>query len=334
MRRQPPISIVAELFCDIAEWGVYDWNDLRYFLAVARTGSTLAASRALGVNQTTTARRVAVLERAIGMKLFDKSQAGYALTEAGVELLAAAERVEVEANAFADQAEAMGRRISGVIRVTTNEGLANVVMAPALSAFRRLHPEVRVDLVVDERRLDLARGAADVALRTGSRPTEAGLVGRRLTPMAWAAYCSRDYAERQGCPGCVDSLCRHAVIGADGPIAALPGWTWLRQAAPEAEVVARSSSITNLISAVRAGLGVTVLPCILADSDPALVRCVGPIEGVRSDLWLLTREDLRDVPRVRAFLDFLAAYIAGMRHLLAGETEPGRGERVAADDQS
>lgn len=303
---------------------MYDWNDLRYFLAVARTGSTLAASRALNVNQTTVARRIGVLERAIGTKLFDKRQAGYALTEAGVELRATAERVEVEANAFAEQAGAMGRRISGVIRVTTNEGLANTVMAPALSAFRRLHPEVRVDLVVDERRLDLTRGAADVALRTGSRPTESGLVARRLTPMAWAAYCSRDYAERRGCPGSVDALCRHAVIGAEGAIAALPGWTWLRQAAPEAEVVARSSSLTNLISAVKAGLGITVLPCFLADSDADLVRCIGPISGVQSDLWLLTREDARDVRRVRAFIDFLAAHLAAMRPVLAGEAGPGR----------
>ena len=263
---------------------MYDWNDLRYFLAVARTGSTVAASRALNVNQTTVARRIGVLERTIGTKLFDKRQSGYTLTEFGVELLATAERVEVEAKAFAEQAGALGRRISGVIRVTTNEGLANTVMAPALSAFRKLYPEVRVDLVVDERRLDLTRGAADVALRTGARPTESGLVVRRLTPMAWAAYCSRDYAERRGCPNSVDAFGRHAVIGAEGPIALLPGWTWLREAAPEAEVVARSSSLTNLVSAVKAGLGITVLPCVLADSDADLVRCIGPISGVQSDL--------------------------------------------------
>jgi DNA-binding transcriptional LysR family regulator len=303
---------------------MYDWNDLRYFLAVARTGSTLAASRALKVNQTTVARRVGALERAVGIKLFDKRQAGYALTEAGLELRAAAERVEVEANAFAEQAGATGRRVSGVIRVTTNEGLANAVMAPALSAFRRLHPEVRVDLVVDEKRLDLTRGAADVALRTGARPTENGLVVRRLTPMAWAAYCSCDYAERRDCPSSIDALSRHAVIGAEGPIAALPGWTWLREAAPEAEVAARSSSLTNLIAAVKAGLGITVLPCILADSHADLIRCIGPIAGVQSDLWLLTREDMRDVRRVRAFIDFLAAHVTAMRHVLAGETGPVR----------
>lgn len=176
-------------------------------MAVARTGSTLGASRALNVNQTTVAWRIGVLEQAIGTKLFDKRHSGYALTEPGVELRATAECIEVEAKAFAEQAGALGRRISGVIRVTTNEGLANAVMAPALSAFRKLHPEVRVDLVVDERRLDLTRGAADVALGTGARPTESGLVARRLTPMAWAAYCSRDYAGTTRLPDTRSLLC-------------------------------------------------------------------------------------------------------------------------------
>jgi DNA-binding transcriptional LysR family regulator len=183
---------------------------------------------------------------------------------------------------------------------------------------------VRVDLVVDERRLDLARGAADVALRTGARPTESGIVARRLTPMAWGAYCSRDYAKRRGCPGSVQALGRHSVIGAEGPIAALPGWTWLQKVAPEAEVVARSSSLTNLTSGVKAGLGIAVLPCFLVDSDPELVRCIGPISGVQSDLWLVTREDARDVRRVRAFVDFLAAHVAAMRPLLAGGAAPGQ----------
>src|SRR3712207_4501779 len=143
--------------------------------------------------------------------------------------------------------------------------------------------------------------------------------------MAWAAYCSRDYAERQGCPNRVDDLRQHAVIGAEGPIAALPGWTWLREAAPEAEVAARSSSLTNLISAVKAGLGVTVLPCFLANSDADLVRCIGPIAGVQSDLWLVTREDARDVRRVRAFVAPRAEHVAALRPLLAGEAGPRRG---------
>jgi DNA-binding transcriptional LysR family regulator len=298
---------------------VYDWNDLRHFLAVARTGSTLAASRALGVNQTTTARRVAALEAALRMKLFKKRQTGYLLSEAGEELRPVAERVEAEAIAFANQGGAIERRISGVIRVTTNEGLANAVMAPALSAFRRLHPQVRIDLIVDERRLDLVRGAVDVALRSGSRPTEPGLIGRRLTDIAWAAYCSRGYAKRYGRPDTVESLNRHFLIGAEGPIQNLGGWSWLSEAAPGAEIVTRSTSVTNLLSAVKAGLGVSVLPCMLGDPDPELIRCIGPIDELRSDLWLLTRDDRRDIARVRAFMDFLAAHVGGLRRLLAGE---------------
>lgn len=301
-----------------------DWNGVRYFLAVARSGSTLAAARELGVNQTTVARRLSALEASVGLRLFDRRRAGCMITEAGAELLAAAERVEAEALAFGHQAGAARRRVAGVIRVTTNEGFANIIMVPALGAFRREHPDIRIDLIVDERRLDIARGAADVALRSGSTPTETGLVGRRLADIAYAAYCSRDYAERHGCPDSVESLNRHAVIGAEGPIENLPGWAWLSKAAPQAVIATRSSSITNLLSAVRAGLGVSVLPCAFADQDPGLVRCLGPIESARSGLWLLTRDSLRDVARVRAFVDFLAAHVVAMRRVLAGDAVSSR----------
>ena len=147
-------------------------------------------------------------------------------------------------------------------------------------------------------------------------------MGRRLNDLAWAAYCSRDYVERHGRPDSVESLNRHVVIGAEGPIESLPGWVWLSKTAPDAEIAARSSSVTNLVSAVKAGLGISVLPCLIADPDPMLVRCLGPIEGAESDLWLLAREELRHVARVRAFMDFLAAHVAAMRHALAGEDPP------------
>lgn len=294
---------------------MFDWNDLRVFLAVARSGSTLGAARALGVNATTAARRIAELERALGLRLFDRRQSGYALTEAGQALRGAAERVEREATAFADGAAAFGRSVAGVIRVTTNEGLANGIMAPALSRFRQLYPEIRFELIVEERRLDIGRGAADVALRTGARPNEPGLAGRRLTPLAWAVYCGKGYADP---PAEVAALAGHPVIGAEAPIAELPGWVWLKSVVPPANVVARSSSVTNLIAAVRSGLGLSVLPCLLADTDPGLARCLGPIDGIESELWLVTRDELRDVPRIRSFLDFLAAHVMAMRPLMSG----------------
>lgn len=298
---------------------MFDWNDLRFFLAVARTGSALAASRTLAVDPTTVARRIGELERAIGGRLFNRGQRGYALTETGIELRASAERVEAEAHAFAAEAAAVGRRISGVIRVTTNEGFANTLLVPAMSTFHRLHPNVRVDLIVDELRLDLARGVADVALCTGRRPTEGGLVARRLASTAWAVFCSTGYAAAHGRPGCLDELARHGVIAAEGPIAALPGWRWLRDRVPNAEVVAHCNSVTALISALRAGLGITVLPIVLGDSQPGLVRCTGPLEGVDADLWLVTRENLRGVLRIRVFMEFLAGHVAAVRPLLEGK---------------
>ena len=296
----------------------FDWNDVRFFLAVARAGTTLGAARALGVNQTTVARRVAVLEQSLGLTLFDRRMAGYALTEAGCGLQDTAEQVETAAVAVAAQAGAMRRCVSGVIRVTTNEGLANGIMAPALSQYHDQNPSVRIDLVVDERRLDLTRGAADVALRTGDRPQENGLVARRLLSLGVALYCSRRYAEQCGQPDSVECLAHHRVIGVEGPVSAVNCFVWLHAHVPEKAIVTRISSITNLIASVRSGLGVTVMPCFLADPDSSLIRCTGPIDGIASDVWLVMREDQRHVPRVRSFVDFLADYVIGQKPLLTG----------------
>ena len=222
--------------------------------------------------------------------------------------------MEIEATAFAEQVAAIGRRISGVIRVTTNEGLANVVMAPALNAFRRLHPQVRIDLIVDERRIDLMRGAADVALRTGTRPTEHGLVGRRLPAVAWAVYAGRDYLRSPQSPRRPPS----APAGrAEGPIGSAAGLALAAAMGPRCG--GRGSLEFNHEPDLGSeeGLGLSVLPCFLAEPDPGLVRCMDPIEGAESDLRLVTREDLRDVRRIRAFVDFLAAHVNSIRSLLS-----------------
>src|SRR5687767_4571877 len=123
-----------------------DWNDLRYFLAVARGGSTLAASRALRVSQTTVARRVAALEEAVKLTLFEKRQAGYALTPEGVELLAHAEAVESAAQGFDSAALASTRDLSGNVRVTTEEIFAVTLLAPILRELHEVHPEIMIEL--------------------------------------------------------------------------------------------------------------------------------------------------------------------------------------------
>src|SRR5688500_13261356 len=177
-----------------------DWNDLRHFLAVARTGSTLAAGRSLRVSQTTAARRVAALEAELGLVLFERRPAGYRLTPAGEALVERAEAVEATASAFADAASTQSREASGTVKLTVDEIYAVTVLAPLLRELHDAHPQIRIDLDTTEEKRDLAAGEADVALRMVDRPTGGGLVGRRLTTDNWTIYCSRDYAEAHGRP--------------------------------------------------------------------------------------------------------------------------------------
>ncbi len=196
-----------------------DWNDLRYFLAVAREGSTLAAGRALRVSQTTVARRVAALERALGFPLFEKRQAGYALTPTGEELIARAEQAEQALNAFTDDAAARSRAFSGTVKITTEEIYAITLLAPLLTELHQLHPEIMIDLDTSQMVRDLGAGEADISLRSTKGDTQAaGLVGRQLCIDDWALYCSRAYAERRGVPNSVAEMKRHAFIGGGGAI--------------------------------------------------------------------------------------------------------------------
>ena len=283
-----------------------DWNDLRYFLAVARTGSTLAGGRALRVSQTTAARRVAALEEALGLALFERRQAGYSLTPAGEALVEQAEAVEAAAAAFADAAASQGREVSGTVRLTTEQVYAVTVLAPILRDLHEAHPAIRIDLDTTEEVRDLAAGAADVALRSVVRPTGGGLVGRRVADDSWTFYCSRDYAAARGRPRRPADLRGHPLIGGGGEGVWRAYRAWLEQYGLEGEVAVHHGSPTGLLSAVRAGAGLAALPCFVAESEPDLVRCLPPTRDEARGLWLLTHERLRHTPRVRAVLDFLA----------------------------
>jgi len=144
---------------------VLDWDLVRYFLAVARCGSTLTASRELRQSQPTVARRIAALEAAIGHTLFERRQAGYRLSEDGAALMETAEALERAAGAFCDAAAARSRQLSGTVKLTCGEMLANYHLAPMLTEFRASYPDIRVELVVTEAVLDIASGEADVAVR-------------------------------------------------------------------------------------------------------------------------------------------------------------------------
>jgi DNA-binding transcriptional LysR family regulator len=289
---------------------MFDWDDLRHFLAVAR----------FGTSQPTVVRHIAALEAAAGTALFERHRTGYTLTAAGCAVRPLAERVEAEVLALAHAFAAQSRRMTGTIRVTAPESIANVLLAPAVVDFRRSHPRVEVHILIEDRFLDIAGGEADLAIRATARALEnSDLVGRVLSDAPWAAYCSRRYAEQAGRPADPTELARHAIIGGEGGVADYPSMRWLEAMAPRADVVWRSNSLTNLHAAVRAGLGVSVLPCLLGGSDAALVKCFPAGDPGSHKIWLLTRPDVRERPHVRALMDAVAAQFRAHRPLLMGE---------------
>jgi DNA-binding transcriptional LysR family regulator len=297
---------------------VFDWNDLRHFLAVARAGTTLGAARALGTSQPTVVRRVAALEAATGVALFERRPSGYALTGSGREILPLAERVEAEVQALSDRLGTLQRGRPGVIRITLPE-IVDEFLFPALRAFQAAYPAIQLQLIVSYRRYDLARGEADVAIRVGRRPEGEGLLIRRLPDSGWTVYASRGYAAKAGCPSTPAELNGHTLVGADGNAALLPALQWLAREAPEAAIAWRCNSVVNLQAAVRSGLGVSALPCLAGGGDGELVACFPPVEELTTPLWLVTRRELRRMPEVRALLDAIAAHMQAHAALLGGQ---------------
>lgn len=290
---------------------MFDWNDLRFFLAVAKTGSTLGAGRVLRVSQTTAARRVAALEQALGLTLFDRRQAGYVLTPNGESLLATAHDVEDKATAFDEASAARRREAGGVVRVTTSEIYAMTLLAPIIRDLHEEHPGIFIELDTTDALRDLERGAADIALRVAERLTGGGLVARRLFDDAWTVYCSLDYAKAHGRPTRRSELVGHPMIGGGEEGVWRIYQIWLRENGLEDAVVFHHGSSTGLLSAVRSGLGLAVLPCSVADTVPDLVRCLPPMRETKRGVWLLTHERLRHTPRIRTVLDFLAERLKG-----------------------
>jgi DNA-binding transcriptional LysR family regulator len=291
-----------------------DWNDLRYFLAVARDGSTLAACRSLRVSQTTVARRVAALEQDLGLPLFEKRQAGYSLTPLGQELLARAEQVERAATSFADAAAAQSRDLHGTVKLTTEEVYAITLLAPILRELHERHPEILIDLDTSQQVRDLGAGEADISLRSvKGNDQPSGLVGRQLCIDDWTLYCSRDYAARHGVPATIAELKQHPFIGGGGGHLWLYYQAWLKELGLEGQVAMHHATSGGLLSGVRSGFGIAVLPCIVGDSDPDLIRCVPPRAQHDRTFWLFTHERCRHTPRVRAVIDFLYERLS--RHL-------------------
>jgi DNA-binding transcriptional LysR family regulator len=296
----------------------FQWDDLQYLLAVARHGSTLAAGRALGVDQSTVQRRLSELERCIGQSLVQRRPTGYRLTEFGQEMLPFAESVESAALAFERQIQTLSSETAGVIRLTCPEPIVNrITQTGMLDRFHAKHPALRVQFVMSDKYMDLRQGDADVALRSGDT-VDGELVGRKIGDSVWAVYASKAYIEQHGQPERIEDLASHALVGFDDTMAKHRLSQWLREVAPGVELASRSSSVLGLIYSVKAGLGVGALPMPLGDAESDLVRVFGPVTDLTRIWRMLTTPELRRTPRVSAFFDFIVEEIETLRPILTG----------------
>ncbi len=295
---------------------MFDWNDLRHFLAVARDGSTIAAAKTLKLSQSTVHRRLDELEKLIGRPIVVRQATGYRLTEFGKELLPLAMRVEDAVNSLERFLVASDETPTGSVRVTCSESIGyRLTQSSLLDKFYDRHPGLRVEMIMSDKSLDISKGEADVAIRAGS-PNEETLVGRKIADVPWALYCSRKYVDRHGQVTCIEDLNGHAIIEFDGEIRDHHAARWLRSVAPDAKVVARSNTVSGLMMTVRSGAGLAPLPMPLAGRDPDLICALGPVAGLYSPIYLLTHPDLRRTPRIGAFFDFVVEELETVRAVL------------------
>ena len=287
-----------------------DWEDVRYFVALARYGTLSATARGLRVNHATVARRVTSLETLLGRPLFDRRADGYTLTAEGKAVLEEARSMDEGALSVLRRLDA-GTELNGMVRLTAGRVLAERFLIERLKAFHERYPGIDLEVIGGSRVVSLARREADVALRYGS-PKDSELVARRVGKIAFGLYASPAYRAR------LKAGDAPAFIGFDQESDFIAEAGWLAREFPDRRFSIRTSSQTTQAAAARAGFGVALLPRYVAANDHGLVQVLPGKRLPERELWLLIRRDLKKVPRVRAVADYLTAVFRSERRVLAG----------------
>jgi DNA-binding transcriptional LysR family regulator len=291
----------------------FDWNDLKSFLAVARTGRLTGAAARIGVDHATLSRRIAALEQGLKAKLFDRSPAGYTLTEAGERLLGTAEEMERLAMRAQEAVGGSAASVEGIVRIGAPEGFGSYFLAPRIAALKARHAELIVQLVAAPAVFSLARRDADVAI-SPSRPPAGRLNVSRLTDYDLALYAAPSYLEAAPAIGGLADLSRHAFVSYIGDLLHFPELDFLHQVAPHGSISVESSNLVAQLRATLAGAGLCILPAFLAGEEPGLVRVLPDVILTRS-LWLIVHQDLADLARVKAVVRFLKETVERERTL-------------------
>jgi DNA-binding transcriptional LysR family regulator len=291
-----------------------DWDNLKFFLALAETGSLSRASEKLRVDHSTVSRRIEMLEQDLGVRVVERLSRAYRLTPEGEQVRDRAREIEARIADIARFANTVDPLPNRVVRVNGPPLLISQFLAPRLLPLQGKHPGLRIELLGETRQVSLGQGEADLALRM-SRPAEKGVTARKLAVVAYGLYASRDYLARCGGEG-------RDFLGFDDSLDQSPQQRWLKKLAGERGFTLRSNDITNLLTAARAGLGLVVLPCIVVRNDPNMVRVPTPLPPLTRELWLLFHRDVGRTPAVRAVIDHITAITKQAKAAFLGEYPP------------
>lgn len=308
---------------------LFNWDDLRFFLACARHGGTSQAARALRVNQSTVSRRITALESSLDVALFERTGRGTQVTAAGERLLEKVTTMDQLAREAELAVVASRQRLEGVVRVTTVEDIANWQIAPGLPAFRKAFPGIEIQLLTTTRVLSLRQREADVALRLGE-PVEAEVVARKVGGFGMGVYASKRYLAQIPRESWREAKALDWIMV--DPVPQGYPWTdWLKRIMGEVKPVLRCNQYKTLVASIGAGLGVGLLPRPMAYFHRRLQRLPIDTQGLGQPIWLLVHKDLRQNAAVRVVMDFLVAMLN--RPIKPTESEVvGSADTMAGED--
>lgn len=286
------------------------WSDVRVFLAVVRTGSTLAASRELGMAQPTVARRIDAFEHALGLRLFDRNTRGFRLTQDGAALVDSAEHMEKAAQDLSRKAMARRRMAEEVVRVTAAGPFIEALLSGPFQEFSRTQSNLRFDYLASGDIVDLEAGEADIALRSVEQPSGDAALCRRLPDYRFSVFCSKDYAASFGAPKTPEDLSHHPFVAFAGPVTKSRAYRWFVEQMPEGKPIATCNNQAAACQLLRKEGGVAVISHLVAQREPGLCRCFAVPADFSGKLWFMVSPEAQKRPMIRNLMDFSLDKIA------------------------
>jgi DNA-binding transcriptional LysR family regulator len=284
---------------------MFNWNDLVFFLELARQQRLMPAARRLKVDHTTVSRRISELEKDLAVKLFERKPDGFVLTEAGHKLLVFAERMEAQSIAVTETITTRPSELSGKVRLATMEGIASYYLTQRLVEFNALHPQILIELVTERHLINLSKREADVSI-SFVPPMGARLDVRKAGTFRLGLYSSQSYLQKRGTPKNTSELHKHDFVDYVVDLVMIGKVHWLLDVVEPEHVVFRSSSMAAQQNSLAAGRGIGLLPFFSAKAEPRLVRVL-PEVAVERELFVSVHEDIQFMGRIRALTKFLFA---------------------------